>query len=265
MPEVSDKDSSSKKIDVNKIEAKKVALITGGAKRIGAELARHLHATDFNVVIHYRESAQAAQDLAASLNQRRPNSACIFQADLTKADQLQQLAHFAQAQWQRLDLLVNNASSFYPTPIDTATEDDWDNLMGSNLKAPFFLAQALAPELKKQRGCIINIADIYADRPLRQHSIYSIAKAGNLMLTKTLAQELAPEVRVNGIAPGAILWPEQEGKVNATDKNNLLQKIPLAELGQASDIAQTLIFLATQAPYISGQIISVDGGRSTSI
>ena len=243
----------------------KVALITGGAKRIGAAIAQLLHANGFNVVIHFNNSAQAAQQLVASLNQLRPNSAHCIQADLIQLDQLEQLAQAAQAQWQRLDLLVNNASSFYPTPIGTAQESDWENLMGSNLKAPFFLAQALAPALKKQRGCIINIADIYAERPLAKHSIYSIAKAGNLMLTKTLAQELGPEVRVNGIAPGAILWPKQEGKISEDEKHQLLAKIPLGTRGQAQDIAETLLFLANNAPYISGQVLAVDGGRSTSI
>jgi pteridine reductase len=257
--------ANSNEMVQTKTIATKVALITGGAKRLGAEMAQQLHSANFNVIIHYRNSAQAAQKLAHELNQQRPNSAGIFQADLNDINQLELLANFAKAQWQRVDLLINNASSFYPTAIGNARERDWDDLIGSNLKAPFFLAQALAHELIKTCGAIINIADIYAERPLREHSIYCIAKAGNIMLTKSLAQELAPHVRVNGIAPGAILWPEQAEKITHDEKHTLLQKIPLGTRGQAADIAKTLVFLATQAPYITGQIIAVDGGRSTSI
>jgi pteridine reductase len=242
--------ANSNEMVQTKTIATKVALITGGAKRLGAEMAQQLHSANFNVIIHYRNSAQAAQKLAHELNQQRPNSAGIFQADLNDINQLELLANFAKAQWQRVDLLINNASSFYPTAIGNARERDWDDLIGSNLKAPFFLAQALAHELIKTCGAIINIADIYAERPLREHSIYCIAKAGNIMLTKSLAQELAPQ---------------QAEKITHDEKHTLLQKIPLGTRGQAADIAKTLVFLATQAPYITGQIIAVDGGRSTSI
>src|SRR4051812_30176865 len=174
-----------------------VALITGSAKRIGAAIARHLHLHNFNIVLHYHESETEANQLANDLNTLRNNSAVAFKANLDDMQGLKKLANDAVKHWRRLDVLINNASSFYPTPIETALENDWDKLISSNLKAPFFLTQTLAFELKKQNGCVINIADIYADRPLKNHSIYSIGKAGNVMLTKSLAIELAPEIRVN--------------------------------------------------------------------
>ena len=247
--------------------ATKVALITGAAKRIGAEIARQLHQNNFNVVIHYHQSQKAAQTLVDELNEQRKNSAICVAADLNELAQVNSLADQAQQQWQRLDLLVNNASSFYPTPIGETSEQDWNQLINSNLKAPFFLAQALSGALGVARGCIINIADIYADRPLKKHSVYSIAKAGNVMLTKTLAQELAPLVRVNGIAPGAILWPgdshkKSEDKLSDDNKEKMLAKIPLQQRGHEQDIAQAILFLVNSAPYITGQIITVDGGRS---
>lgn len=248
----------------------KVALVTGAAKRIGAEIARQLHNTGFNVIVHYNHSASAAQDLIDDLNSERDNSAAGIAADLNDHTQIIKLAQQSAAHWQRLDLLVNNASSFFPTPIGEASTEDWDNLINSNLKAPFFLAQALAPHLKKTHGSIINIADIYAQRPLKKHSIYSIAKAGNMMLTQSLAQELAPDVRVNGIAPGAILWPEDhykktEAQLSDENKEKMLSQIPLLQRGQVQDIARTILFLAKDAPYITGQIITVDGGRTLTI
>jgi pteridine reductase len=238
-----------------------VALVTGAAKRIGAEIARHLHKAGFNLIIHYRQSAENAKELVATLNRSRPASAIAIAADLSKTKHIEKLALTACEKWQRLDLLVNNASDFYPTPFGKVTEEQWDDLLASNLKAPFFLAQAVSEKLRQSGGCIINIADIYAERPLQDHSVYCIAKAGNLMLTKALAKELAPKVRVNGIAPGAILWPEQE---DVTDefKSGLLAKTPLQERGQASDIARTILYLAREAPYVTGQVITVDGGRS---
>lgn len=243
----------------------KVALVTGSAKRIGAEIARHLHAANFNLVIHYHHSAADALALVDELNNTRKSSAIAIKADLNNHNQLIALAEQASKQWQGIHLLVNNASSFYPTPFGQASYDDWDDLIGSNLKAPYFLAQALAPQLTAAAGCIINIADIYAEKPLRNHSVYSIAKAGNLMLTKSLAQELAPRVRVNGIAPGAILWPEQENKLSDEDKEKMLCKIPLQQRGQAQDIAKAILFLVNDAPYVTGQILAVDGGRSLTI
>lgn len=247
----------------------KVALVTGAAKRIGAEIVRQLHKEHFNVVIHYHQSEKAAKKLADELNETRENSAFCIAADLNDLEQINSLATQAQQQWQQIDLLVNNASSFYPTPIGETSEEDWNQLINSNLKAPFFLSQALAKNLGTHHGCIINIADIYADRPLKKHSVYSIAKAGNVMLTKTLAQELAPLVRVNGIAPGAILWPDDshkkaEDKLSDENKEKMLAKIPLQQRGQAQDIARAILFL-TQSPYVTGQILTVDGGRSITI
>ncbi len=246
------------------MEPTPVALITGAARRIGASIARALHAAGHRVIIHYRQSATEAQALCTELNRLRADSALALTADLSQLDDIQRLASQAAEHWQRLDLLINNASSFYPTPVDSATEEQWDDLIGSNLKAPFFLAQALAPSLKQSRGCIINMADIHAERPLKNHSLYCLAKAGNVMLTKSLAKELAPDIRVNGIAPGAIMWPEQESELSQTGKQEILQRIPLSRSGEAEDIAKTVLFLAQQAPYISGQILAVDGGRSLS-
>ena len=239
-----------------------VAVITGAARRIGARIATTLHSADFNIVLHYRNSAAQAQQLAAQLNQRRRDSAICVAADLGQLQQLQQLAEQSRAHWGRVDALINNASSFYPTPIGTASEQQWDDLLGSNLKAPFFLSQMLAPELARQRGAIINIADIHASKPLAGHTVYCIAKAGNIMLTQSLAKELAPEVRVNGIAPGAILWPEQAAELSEDSKRNILEQIPLSRAGEPRDIADTALFLLARAPYVSGQIIAVDGGRS---
>lgn len=241
-----------------------VALVTGAAKRIGAEIARKLHAQGYNLIVHYHKSRERALQLVEELNSQRPGSALALAANLGDSQAITQLASDSIAYWGRLDLLINNASSFYPTPVGEVSEGIWDDLFASNLKAPFFLAQALAPALKAVGGCIINIADIYAERPLANHSIYCIAKAGNQMLTKTLAKEFAPQVRVNGIAPGAILWPEKE---DVTDdfKANLLGKTPLQQRGKAEDIARTILFLAQDAPYITGQIITVDGGRSLTI
>jgi pteridine reductase len=243
----------------------KAALVTGAAKRIGAEVARHLHAANFNLIIHYYHSEPEAFTLVNELNSQRADSAIAIKADLNNHAQLMTLAKQASEQWQGISLLINNASSFYPTPFGKASEADWDDLIGSNLKAPYFLAQALAPVLTAAAGCIVNIADIYADKPLRGHSIYSIAKAGNLMLTKSLAQELAPRIRVNGIAPGAILWPEQDGKLSDDDKEKMLNKIPLQQRGQARDIAKAIMFLVIDAPYVTGQVLTVDGGRSLTI
>lgn len=247
----------------------KVALVTGAAKRIGAEIVRQLHKENFNLVIHYYQSEKEAHVLADELNEERNNSAICIAADLNNLTQVNNLAEQVQKYWQRIDLLVNNASSFYPTPFGETSEEDWNQLINSNLKAPFFLAQALAKNLGAHHGCIINIADIYADRPLKKHSVYSIAKAGNVMLTKTLAQELAPLVRVNGIAPGAILWPDDnhkkpEDRLSDDNKEKMLTKIPLQQRGQAQDIARTILFL-TQSPYVTGQILTVDGGRSITI
>ncbi|MBL3591456.1 MAG: pteridine reductase [gamma proteobacterium endosymbiont of Lamellibrachia anaximandri] len=238
----------------------KCALITGGAHRIGAQIARTLHREGMNLVLHYRNSSQAAERLKAELETGRPGSVVLAQADLHETADLPLLIEAAKSVFGRLDLLVNNASSYYPTPLETATETDWDDLIGSNLKAPFFLSRAAAPLLKVSDGCIVNLVDIHAERPLKSHPIYSIAKAGNAMLVKSLARELGPEIRVNGIAPGAILWPEQG--LDDVEKEEILNRTALKRPGSPEDIAQTLLFLVRDARYITGQIIPVDGGRT---
>ena len=238
----------------------KTALITGAAQRIGAEITRELHRRGFTVIIHYRHTESPALALANQLNAIRTNSAHCLQADLTSLKEVKELAVNALQLSGRIDALVNNASSFYPTKMTDCTTEDWDALINSNLKGPFFLCQALAASLKDNQGCIVNIIDIHSERPMQEFPIYSIAKAGVAMMTKSLAKELAPDVRVNGVSPGAILWPEQEP--DNERKTSLLEKIPMQRTGQSSDIALTVAFLIDDAPYISGQIIAVDGGRS---
>ncbi|MCS4308451.1 pteridine reductase [Rheinheimera pacifica] len=241
-----------------------VALITGSAKRLGRKMIETLHANDYRVIIHCNRSRPDADALALQLNQQRPASAAVLQADLLQEASWPELAKQAVACFGRLDVLVNNASGFYPTPVATANTAQWQDLFGSNVKAPFFLSQALAPELARNNGAIVNMVDIHAGKPLAEHSIYCMAKAALLMMTKSLALELAPAVRVNGIAPGAILWPgEQSVALKQQDKDAILAQIPLQQLGTATDIAQTLLFLL-KAPYITGHIITVDGGRSLS-
>lgn len=239
----------------------KVILITGAAKRIGAALAKDLHAHNYKVIIHYNHSESHARSLMESLNNLRANTATIIQADLRNLEQTTTLAEKAIAYWGRLDGLINNASTYYSTPIGESTPEQWQDLFSSNLKAPFFLAQACAQALKKTHGHIINIADIHGQRPLAKHSIYCMAKAGNIMMTKTLAKELAPEIKVNGIAPGAILWPENDGG-NDSDNTEILNQIPLQTLGDTHSITSSIRFLLMESSYITGQIINVDGGRS---
>ncbi|MES9942410.1 MAG: pteridine reductase [Candidatus Thiodiazotropha sp. 6PLUC2] len=236
------------------------ALITGAAHRIGAAIATELHNQGMDILLHYRSSKTAAENLKQQLEQQRPDSVSLLQADLNDTTQLSALIDQAEQSYQRLDLLVNNASSFYPTPMEKATEAHWEDLMGSNLKAPFFLSQAAAPLLREHKGSIVNLVDIHALRPLKSHPIYSIAKAGNAMLIKTLARELGPEIRVNGIAPGAILWPEQG--LSDEERQTILDRTALKRPGSEADIVSTLLFLHRDAPYITGQIIPVDGGRT---
>jgi pteridine reductase len=239
-----------------------VVLITGAAQRIGAALAKALHTAGYRILIHYHASQDTAQALATSLNQKRADSAACIRANLNVHDDVLLLARQALAQWSRVDVLINNASRFYPTKTGSVDETTWNDLFASNLKAPFFLAQALAPAIAQHNGSIINIVDINAQRPLAAHTVYCTAKAGLAMLTQALALELAPQVRVNGIAPGAILWPEKmSGDDNGTEQRAMLAKIPLARRGSPADIVRTALFLVNDAPYITGQIISVDGGR----
>lgn len=235
-------------------------LITGAAKRIGACVARTLHTNGANIAIHYRGSAGEADALADELNAIRPGSALKAQADLLDTKRLGELVDEVVAQTGRLDILLNNASTFYPTPLDEVTEEHWDDLLGTNLKAPLFLSKAAAPHLRASKGMIINIVDIHSQRPLRNHPVYGPAKAALGMLTRSLARDLSPEVRVNGVSPGAILWPE-DGMDDKTEQI-ILKQVPLGRTGEPADIARTILFLAKDAPYITGQIIAVDGGRS---
>ncbi len=238
----------------------KRALITGAARRIGAVITERLHAAGAKVAIHYRSSDADAKELCNRLNDARPDSAEIFAAELNDTAGLAKLAEDV-ADWAGgLDILINNASSFYPTPIDSVTESQFNDLIGSNLKAPLFLSQAAWPYLKSSRGVIINLLDIHSRRPLKNHPVYASAKAGLSMLTLALARDLAPEVRVNGIAPGAILWPE-EG-ITESVKENILNQVPLKRPGDPGDVADCVVYLVRNAAYVTGQIIAVDGGRS---
>jgi len=238
----------------------KVLLITGGARRVGAAIVRHLHGAGARVLIHYRDSAGDASALAEELNAARPGSVAIETANLLDAEAPERLVTAALREFGRLDILINNASTFYPTAVGEITPAHWDDLVGTNLKAPMFLSQAAAPSLRSAQGLIINIVDIHALRPLKRHPVYSVAKAGLVMLTKSLARELGPQVRVNGIAPGPVMWPERV--VDDALKAEIIAKTALKRHGTPEDIARTALFLAKDAPYITGQIIAVDGGRS---
>ena len=240
----------------------KVVLITGGAKRVGAATARLLHATGANLMIHYRSSAADARALQEELNAGRSDSVALIQADLLDVAGLPSLVNMTVATFGRLDVLVNNASSFYPTPVGTIKMSDWEDLMGSNLRAPLFLSQAAAPELKKHRGCIINIADIHADRPMKSYVVYSVAKAGVVGLTKSLARELGPEVRVNAVAPGPILWPEADEHFDEVSRQRIVSHTILKIAGEPEDIARAVRFFVLDAAYVTGQVLAVDGGRS---
>jgi len=238
----------------------RLVLITGGARRVGAEIVGALHGAGADVMIHYRSSAAAANTLMDDLNRARPGSAAVHCENLLEPDAADGLVAAALREFGRIDILINNASTFYPTPVGGITLAQWDDLMGSNLKAPFFLAQAAAPSLRTQRGLIINIVDIHALRPLKRHPVYSIAKAGLVMLTRSLARELGPDIRVNGIAPGPVLWPE--GGMDEALKREIIAKTALKRPGTPQDVARAVLFLAKDAPYVTGQIIAVDGGRS---
>ena len=239
----------------------KAVLVTGAARRVGAEIARVLHAEGAILALHYRNSANEAQALVAEFNAARPASAVAFQADLLDNDHLPRLVEEIAGHFGRLDALVNNASSFIATPLGAIGAREWDDLIGTNLKAPLFLAQAAAPHLAVARGAIVNITDIHAERPLKNYALYCAAKAGLAGLTRALALELAPHVRVNAIAPGPILWPE-DGSFDAAAQANVVSRTLLKRGGDPADIARTVRFLLADAPYVTGQIIAVDGGRS---
>jgi pteridine reductase len=240
----------------------KVVLITGGARRVGAAIARRLHGVGADLIVHYRSSATEARALKDELTSQRPDSVVLVQGDLLKLPNLNSLIKEAVKAYGRLDALVNNASSFYPTAMGEITEKAWDDLVGTNLKAPLFLSQAAARELRKHHGAIINIIDIHAEFPMKNYVAYTTAKGGLLALTRSLARELGPEVRVNGVAPGTILWPEDDTWKDEVARQRIMNQTALKRIGEPDDIAKTVEFLLTGAPYVTGQVIAVDGGRS---
>ncbi len=239
---------------------KKNILITGAARRIGAACVRYLHEQGHHLILHYQTSQAEAQTLADELNLKRTNSIHPIAANLNRLEDLTRLVQEAAGVWDGLDAVINNASAFYPQPIQDVTLKDWDILMGSNLKAPFFLVQQALPFLTERQGCVINIIDIHAERGLAGYPVYSMAKAGLAAMTRVLAKDLGPGIRVNGVSPGAVLWPEQE--ITDSQKQDILERIALKKTGEPLDIARTVHFLLDHAPYITGQIIAVDGGRT---
>jgi pteridine reductase len=240
-----------------------VALITGAGKRVGAVTARTLHAAGYDVALHYRHSAADAELLAASLERQRSNSTFTVQAELADLDALPGMVQRVLNRFGRLDALVNNASAFFPTPVGTATVAQWNELFASNAQAPFFLAQAAVPALREARGAIVNMVDIYAERPLANHPIYCMAKAALEAMTRSLALDLGPDVRVNGVAPGAVLWPS-DGKPY-DDQQALLARTPLQRAGSPDDVAGAVLWLLRDSPFVTGHIIRVDGGRTLSV
>ncbi|HVN46450.1 MAG TPA: pteridine reductase [Steroidobacteraceae bacterium] len=238
----------------------KTVLVTGAARRVGAVIARTLHAAGANLVLHYRSSADDATAVARELNALRPGSATLAECDLLETARLPTLIESAVKEFGGLDVLINNASTFYPTPLGDITEMDWDDLIGTNLKAPLFLAQAAAAPLHETQGLILNLADIHGVKPLRRYPVYSVAKAALIMLTRSLARELGPHVRVNAVAPGPVLWPEDG--VDRALQEKITQRTALKRAGSAEDVARACLFFATAAPYVTGQVLAVDGGRS---
>ncbi|WP_090567327.1 pteridine reductase [Nitrosomonas sp. Nm33] len=243
----------------------KVILVTGGAKRVGAAICCKLHAQGANLMVHYRSSQNDAQMLRQTLEQMRPDSVELVQADLLEMERIPGLIEETVRRFGKLDALVNNASSFFPTPIGQLTEQAWVDLIGSNLKAPLFLSQAAVPYLEKQHGCIVNIVDIHVEHPLKNYVIYNAAKGGLAALTRSLALELAPFIRVNGVAPGPIMWPEHEEWIDQSLRKEIIDRTLLKRMGEPEDIAKAVYFLIADAPFITGQIIVVDGGRSINL
>lgn len=240
-----------------------IALVTGAARRIGATIAQALHERGCRVFLHYRSSEGEAAELADKLNRIRADSAVLMQADLSIPNGAEGLAERFREQAAHLDLLVNNASRFYPTPVGEVTGETWKDLMGSNVRGPFFLSQALLPELRNARGAIINILDIHAEKPMRRHTLYCMSKSALAMMTLSLARELGPDIRVNGVSPGAIMWPENEPSQSV--KDYILERTVMKKTGSPEDIAGAVVFLGLDAPYVTGQILAVDGGRSLNI
>jgi len=242
----------------------KVVLITGGAKRVGAATCRRLHAAGANIMLHYRASAGEARLLQAELNHQRKDSVALIQADLLDVAKLPSLVDQTVQRFGKLDALINNASSFFQTPVGEITPAAWEDLIGTNLRAPLFLAQAAAPALKKAQGAIVNITDIHAERPLKNYVVYSVAKSGLVGLTRSLARELAPEVRVNAVAPGPILWPDDES-FDELSRQRIISHTPLKREGTPEDIAKAVHFLLDEATYVTGETINVDGGRHVAL
>jgi len=240
----------------------KVVLVTGGARRIGAAIARRLHALGASLAVHYRTSSGEARALVDALNAVRPRSAAAFRADLLSQPALEKLVDACVRRFGRLDGLVNNASSFYPTPVGRITVREWDDLVGTNVRAPLFLSQAAAPHLRRHRGAIVNIVDIHAERPISEYVVYSLAKGALLTLTRSLALDLGPHVRVNGVSPGAILWPESGDFASTANQRDVLRRTPLRRTGAPENIAGAVEYLLVSGTYVSGQVIAVDGGRS---
>jgi pteridine reductase len=241
----------------------RVALVTGSARRIGACIADVLHTRGFTVFLHYHSSSEAVDELADRLNTIRPRSAFPVQAGLGDMEEINRLAARVKAHTGQLDLLVNNASQFFPTSVGGTSVEQWDDLMDSNLRGPYFLVQALLPELTSAGGSVVNLLDVHAVRPMPDHAVYCMAKAGLQMMTLALAKDLGPQIRVNGVAPGAILWPEQES--NSAAQQAILDKTVMGRAGRPEDIASAVVYLGLDAPYVTGQILAVDGGRSLNI
>ncbi|MEQ1599063.1 MAG: pteridine reductase [Methylotenera sp.] len=250
---------------MNSTSNNKVILITGGAKRVGAAICRELHANGASLMIHYKTSIKEARALQAELNLQRANSVAIIQGDLLNIAVLPSLVHETINQFSRLDVLINNASTYYPTEIGHINEENWHDLVGSNLKAPMFLAQAAAAELLKNHGCIVNISDMHVERPKKSYVVYSVAKAGLVTLTKSLAQELGPEVRVNAVAPGPVQWPENNPQFDEVYRQRVISQTLLKRVGEATDVAKAVKFLIYDAPFITGHVLAVDGGRSLNL
>ena len=245
------------------MSSRKTALVTGAAARIGAAICETLHSRGCDVLLHYNSNREAAERLAGELNEKRVQSVSVAQADLSSPTGLDDLAEQARSRFPKLDILVNNAARFYPTEAGRTLAWQWDDLVNSNLRGPYFLVQALLGELRAAEGSIINILDVHADRPMQGHAVYCISKAGMAMMTRTLARDLGPSIRVNGVAPGAILWPENEP--GESEKQTILDRTALGRLGEPADIASAVAYLALDAPYVTGQILAVDGGRSLNI
>jgi pteridine reductase len=243
----------------------KVVLITGGAKRVGAAICRELHVCGAQLMIHYKTSTSEARALQAELNLQRANSVAIIQGDLLNIAVLPSLVQETVKHFGKLDVLINNASSYYATEIGAITEDNWHDLVGSNLKAPMFLAQAAATELRKNHGCIVNITDMHIERPKKGYVVYSVAKAGLVTLTKSLAHELSPEVRVNAVAPGPVQWPENNPQFDEVYRQRVISQTLLKKIGEPKDIAKAVKFLVADAPFITGHVLAVDGGRSLNL